>query len=111
MIKHSPYPTEPDFYKLHSSKGSFSVMSLNCHCINAKVDEFQLFINRINKFNPIGTICLQETWTSEYDDISLYEILNYNLFHRGKLCCNHGGLSIYVHNIFKAEPTRLTLVV
>ena len=57
-------------------------------------------------FNPIGAICLQETWTSESDDISLYEIPNYNLFHRGKLCCNHGGLFIYVHNIFKAEPTH-----
>ena len=106
VIKHSPYFTESDFYKLHSSKGSFSVMSLNCQSINAKFDEFQLFINRINKFNPIGAICLQETWTSESDDISLYEISNYNLFHRGKLCCNHGGLFIYVHNIFKAEPTH-----
>ena len=106
VIKHSPYFTESDFHKLHSSKGSFSVMSLNCQSINAKFDEFQLFINRINKFNPIGAICLQETWTSESDDISLYEISNYNLFHRGKLCCNHGGLFIYVHNIFKAEPTH-----
>ena len=106
VIKHSPYFTESDFYKLHSSKGSFSVMSLNCQSINAKFDEFQLFINRINKFNPIGAICLQETWTSESDDISLYEISNYNLFHRGKLCCNHGGLFIYVHNIFQAEPTH-----
>ena len=33
VIKHSPYFTESDFYKLHSSKGSFSVMSLNCQSI------------------------------------------------------------------------------
>ena len=74
VIKHSPYFTESDFYmyKLHSSKGSFSVMSLNCQSINAKFNEFQLFINRINKFNPIGAIYMQEAWTSGSDDISLY---------------------------------------
>ena len=30
VVKHSPYFTESDVYKIHSSKGSFSVMSLNC---------------------------------------------------------------------------------
>ena len=40
VIKHSPYFTECDFYKLHSRKISFSVMSLNCESINAKFDEF-----------------------------------------------------------------------
>ena len=82
-----------------------------CQSINAKFDELQVFINRINKFNPIGAICLQETWTSESDDISLYEIANYNVFHLGKLCCNHGSLFINVHNIFKQNLHNLTLVV
>ena len=107
VIKHFPYFTESDFYKLHSRKSSFSVMSLNCQSINASFDEFQLFINHINKFNPIRAICLQETRISESHDITLYEILNYNLFPKGKLFCNHGGLFIYVHNIFKEEPTHI----
>ena len=103
MITHSPYFTESDFHKLHSHKGNLNVMSLNCQSIHAKFDEFRLFISRINKFSPIGAICLQETWTSKEDDISMYHLHNYKLFHQGKICCNHGGLFIYVHDIFEAE--------
>ena len=27
-----------------------------------------------------------------------------NLFHKGKKCCNHGGLFMYVHERFDVEP-------
>ena len=106
MITHSPYFTQSDFHKLHSHKGNLNVMSLNCQSIHAKFDEFRLFISRINKFSPIGAICLQETWTSKEDDISMYQLPNYKLFHQGKICCNHRGLFIYVHDIFEAEPSN-----
>ena len=91
MITHSPYFTESDFHKLHLHKGN-----LNVHGIHAKFDEFRLFISRINKFSPIGAICLQETWTSKEDDISMYQLPNYKLFHQGKICCNHGAYLLKV---------------
>ena len=49
-------------------------MSLNSQSINAKFDELQLFINRINKVEEIGMVCLQETWTSENEDIRLFQL-------------------------------------
>ena len=59
-------------------------MSLNCQSINSKFEEFRLFIDRINKVEDIGVVCLQETWTSEKDDVSLFHLPNYKLFHKGK---------------------------
>ena len=93
MITHSPYFTESDFHKLHSHKGNLNTEYL-CQSIHAKFDEFRLFISRINKFSPIGAICLQETWTSMEDDIYMYQLPNYKIFHQGKICCKHGVLFI-----------------
>ena len=52
-------------------------------------------------------ICLQETWTDNNCDISLYQLPNYNLFHQGKQCSDHGGLFIYVHEEFIVEPINI----
>ena len=61
LIKHSPYFSETDFQRLQFGKGRLSIMSLNSQSINAKLDEIRLFINRINKVEEIGVVCLQET--------------------------------------------------
>ena len=65
-------------------------------------------IDRINKFEEIGVVCLQETWTSEKDDVSLFHLPNYKLFHKGKPCSNHGGLFMYVHERFKATQLNMS---
>ena len=80
VIKHSPYYSECDFPKLITSKGTLSIMSLNCQSINAKFDDLQLFINRFNERGFLSIICLQETWTLNNCDISLYQLPNYNYF-------------------------------
>ena len=82
-------------------------MSLNCQSINAKFDDFQLFIERSNKIGHLSVIFLQETWTDDNCDISLYQFPNYNLFHQGKQCSNHCGLFIYVHEEFNVEPINI----
>ena len=46
VIKHSPYYGETDFSKLLVHKAGFSILSLNIQSVNAKFDEFQLFVNR-----------------------------------------------------------------
>ena len=107
LIKHSPYFSETDFQRLQFGKGRLSIMSLNSQSINAKFDELRLFINRINTVEEIGVVCLQETWTSENEDIRLFQLPNYKLFHKGKKCCNHGGLFMYVHERFDVEPLDL----
>ena len=84
-------------------------MSLNCQSINAKIDEFRLFLNRINKVEEIGMVCQQETWTSETKDISLFHIPDYKLFYKGRKCCKHCGVFIYMymHERFDVEPLNL----
>ena len=47
-----------------------------------------------------------KAYTSKEVDISMYQLPNYKLFHQRKICCNHGGLFIYVHDIFEAEPSN-----
>ena len=37
-------------------------------------------------------ICLQETWLSENDDLSPFQIEGYNCVSKGKSCSNKGGL-------------------
>ena len=56
------------------------------------------------KVEEIRVVCLQETWTSENEDICLCKLPIYKLFHKGKKCCNHGGLFMYVHERFDAQP-------
>ena len=89
LVKHSQYFSETEFQKLQFKNDRLGIMSLNCQSINAKFDELQLFINRFSKVEEIRVVCLQETWTSENDDISLFQLPSYKLFHKGKKCCNH----------------------
>ena len=110
LIIHSPYFSETDFQRLQFKNGRLSIMSLNFQSINAKFDELQLSVNRVNKVDEIGVVCLQETWTSEKDDISLFQMPNYNLFHKGKKCCNHSGIFMYVHERFDLEPLDLAFI-
>ena len=58
VIKHSPYYGETDFSKLLLYKAGFNIRSLNIQSVNAKFDEFQLFVNRMNPTDPISVICL-----------------------------------------------------
>ena len=58
IVKHSPYYNETDFSKLLQKKGGLSILSVNIQCVNAKLDEFQAFVDRINVKSPINVICL-----------------------------------------------------
>ena len=58
IIKHSPYYNESEFSKLLNKNGGLSILSVNIQCVNAKFDEFQAFIDRINVIKPINVICL-----------------------------------------------------
>ena len=48
VVKHSPYYGETDFSKLLQKKVGLSILSVNIQCVNAKFDEFQAFVDRIN---------------------------------------------------------------
>ena len=103
VIKHSPYFGEADFSKLLIRKSGLCILSVNIQCINTKFDEFQSFINRMNLTNPISVICLQECWLRDVDNVTMFNLDDYELFSQPNQCCAHGGLIIYVHKQFSCN--------
>jgi hypothetical protein len=96
----SYYKTEAFLELLHTKLNTFKILSLNCQSIYAKFEELRFFIEHFNTTQKcnIGAICLQETWLSENDDLSLLQIEGYNLITKGKESSEHGGVAIYLQN-------------
>ena len=103
IIKHSPYYGETDFSNLLVEKPGFSILSMNIQSVNAKFDEFQSFVSRMNIINPISAICLQECWLGDADNVTMFNLENYEMTFLPKSCCAHGGLIIYVHKQFECR--------
>ena len=45
-----------------------------------KFDELELFIQRVIVNNPVSIICLNVCWVSDQSDVSILNLLNYNMF-------------------------------
>ena len=60
IIKHISYYSESQFSKLLNKNAGVSIHSVNIQHVNAKFDEFQAFIDKINVIKLINVICLQE---------------------------------------------------
>ena len=83
---------------------------MNIQSVNAKFDEFQSFVSRMNIINPIivcqvliSAICLQECWLGDADNVTMFNLENYEMTFLPKSCCAHGGLIIYVHKQFECR--------
>ena len=48
-------------------------------------------------------ICLQESWLSDMDDLSLIQLSGYDCISQGKSCSNKRGLIIYKDQQFNYE--------
>ena len=82
----------------------FSVLSLNCQSLNAKFNNFSIYIQELKEHNfKFSAICLQETWLKNDDDFTLFQINNYHCIHQVKYSSEHGGLLIYLHQDFNFE--------
>ena len=89
---------------LKDKEKHFTVLSLNCQSLNAKLDALVVFIEelRLHHFE-FSAICLQETWLSENSDLSVFQLHNYTCISQSKYCSNHGGLIIYLHQNFSID--------
>ena len=76
VIKHSHYYCETDFSKLLIMKPGLSILSVNIQRANAKFDEFESFVSRMNLINSISAICLQECWLGDADNITMFNLHN-----------------------------------
>ena len=90
---------------LLNTKAGLSILSVNIQSMNAKFDEFESFIDKVNQTHHISTICLQECWLNNTTaaKMRMFNLKDYKLFYQIKRCCGHGGLMIYVHNQFNCN--------
>ena len=104
-IKHSSYYDSDKFLKLaRSHTNNFSILTTNIESLNSKYDELIVYIEELHKINfKYSVICLQETWLSENDDLSPFQIEGYNCVSQGKSCSNKGGLLLYIDSKFTFE--------
>ena len=79
IIKHSAYYGENEFSTMLAYKAGLSILSGNIQSINAKFDDFESFVSRVNTSHPISAICLQECWLDEKDtdSINLFNLSDY----------------------------------
>ena len=80
---------------------SFSLVSLNIQIMNSKFDKRTTLLSYLNEsIFMFSAICIQETLLTNDQDTSLFDILGYNLIHKGKGCNEHGGLIMYLKEEF-----------
>jgi len=84
---------------LSNHQKHFTVLSLNCQSLSAKIEEFKLFLEQCD--TKFSAICLQETWITANMDLSLLEIGEYNLISMKKSCSKHGGVAVYLHESYE----------
>ena len=102
LVRHSPYIDDLNLKELlKDKKDSFTILSSNMASLRCKFDEFEIFINDLKEQgNEFSVICIQESWISETDDISLLQLKGYNCISQGKYCSSRGGLLIYIKECF-----------
>ena len=84
--KHSGYYGDTEFSKLLNKKAGLTILSINIQCVNAKFDDLESFIDRVNITNPISVICLQECWLKDNDNVSMFNLTDYNLVSQPRSC-------------------------
>ena len=81
----SSYHDTEKFNQVASTRlHDFSIITTHIESLNAKFDELVVQISELNKINfNYNVICLQETWLSETDDMSIFNIDGYNRISQG----------------------------
>ena len=103
IFTHSPYYDDQNLFTLLNSKQDvFAIVSLNCQSLQAKYDLLNIYIENISRANcEFSAICIQETWLSSIQDLSMFNINGYRLVAKPASCSAHGGVAIYLHESFE----------
>ena len=93
----SPYFNDETLISSLKKKSQhFSIYSLNCQSLNAKINQIKLKIEYLRENGvELGAICLQETWLSDDSGTSLLQTDGYQLISQGKTCTSHGVLLFF----------------
>ena len=89
--------------------GTFSIISLNIQSLNAKFDSLVAYLSLLEENNvSFSAICLQETWLTAQQDVSIFHIPGYKLINRARSCSAHGGLIIYLKEDYTYNERQLS---
>ena len=105
IIQHSPYYSDDELIqsRMYHNNG-LSILSLNCQSLHAKFEYIKLLLDKFSCNNcPLQVLCLQETWFTANTDLSPYIIPGYHIISTGRYASNHGGLVIYLSDIWNYE--------
>ena len=105
IIQHSPYYSDDELIqsRMYHNNG-LSILSLNCQSLHAKFEYIKLLLDKFSCNNcPLQVICLQETWFTANTDLSPYIIPGYHIISTRRYASNHGGLVIYLSDIWNYE--------
>ena len=102
LLQQSQYYNHDSFVQLLQSKENvLKLISLNCQSLNAKIDNIQILIESIRESTTdVDILCLQETWLDDSSDVSHLQIEGYCLISKSKSCSAHGGVAIYLKEMF-----------
>ena len=108
LIMPSPYFNDETLISsLKTKSQNFSIYSLNCQSLKAKINQIELKIEYLRENGvEFSVICLQETWLSDDSDTFLLQIDGYQLLSQGKTCTSHRGLAIFLNNNFNFIHSR-----
>ena len=89
--------------------GTFSIISLNIQSLNAKFDSFVAYLSLLEENDVrFSAICLQETWLTAQQDVSIFHIPGYKLINRARSCSAHRGLIIYLKEDYSYKERQLS---
>ena len=110
LIEQSKFYDEHEFKSvLQKFNSKISILSLNCQSINAKFDKIKIFLDDINDMNSLSIICIQETWSQDDIDMTVFNLPNYTMLCANRRISAHGGLIIYVPDDFAFKELNATL--
>ena len=86
---------------LKKNENKFTLLSLNIQSLNAKFDQLKILIYGLNECGcNVDAICIQETWLSDTHDNAVFSLDGYNFISQPKSSSKHGGVAIYLSNIY-----------
>ena len=100
-----PYISDDELIqsRLHNTN-ELSILTLNCQSLHAKFNYIKVLTDKFcNGNHPLQVICLQKTWFSANTDLSPYVIPGYHIISTGRYASNHGGLVIYLNDIWNYD--------
>lgn len=102
LLSESPYfDVQKTITSMKSNPNSFTIFSLNCQSVNAKLNELNIFLEQLLYADcSFSVICLQESWLKNDDDTSLLQLDGYKLINQPLRISPHGGLLIYLKDNF-----------